>query len=83
MTDIENLKDTEQFMRAIGQGIDNALKLHSSNLGFALIVFEFNKPSMSNYISTGKREDMIDALEETVKRLRGNEDMPAAVGGVQ
>lgn len=52
------------------------VKQQIPGLGFALIVFEVNKPGMSNYISNCQREDMIKALEETVLRLKGKTDFP-------
>lgn len=39
-------------------------------LGFALLVFEFNKPGISNYVSNAQREDMIKSMEETLKRWK-------------
>lgn len=45
-------------------------------LGFALLIFEFNKPGMSNYISNAQREDMIKAMEETLKRWKAGTDFP-------
>jgi hypothetical protein len=45
-------------------------------LGFALLVFEFNDSGMSNYISNAERQDMIKALEETVFRLKDEQDFP-------
>jgi len=44
-------------------------------LGFALIVFEFHKPGISNYISNAERADMIKALRETADRLSGAQDI--------
>ena len=44
-------------------------------LGFMLIVFEFNKPGISNYISNAERTDMVKALRETADRLAGAQDI--------
>lgn len=39
-----------------------------------LLVYEFNRPGMANYVSNGNREDMIKALRETADRLeKGHE----------
>lgn len=57
-------------MREIAEMIDTKIK----GLGFALIVFEFQKPEMSNYVSNAQRVDMIEALEETLKRWKNNQD---------
>ena len=43
-------------------------------LGFAVIVFKFKDPGMSNYVSNAQREDMITALEETLNRWKSNQD---------
>lgn len=59
-------------MRQIAKKIDKEL----GGLGFALVVYEFGKPGMSNYISNGNREDMIKALYETAERLNGKQDFP-------
>lgn len=40
-----------------------------------ILVSEFNKPGMSNYISNGNREDMIKALKETADRLERGQDI--------
>jgi len=45
-----------------------------SNLGFVIIVFPFNKPGVSNYISNAERKTMIQALRETADRLEKNQD---------
>ena len=50
------------------------IKKKIPGLGFALLVFKFHEPGMSNYISNAHREDMIKSLEETVKRWKNNED---------
>ncbi|WP_234110177.1 hypothetical protein [Chryseobacterium sp. R2A-55] len=45
-------------------------------LGFALLVFQFHEPGMSNYISNGQRKDMIKAMKETIDRLEKQQDYP-------
>lgn len=42
--------------------------------GFCIIVFPFNKPGISNYISNAERATMIEALKEKIKVLENNED---------
>lgn len=39
-------------------------------MGFALLVFEFHKPGMGNYVSNANRKEMIECLEETAERFR-------------
>ena len=52
------------------------IKKEIPGLGFAIFVFEFHNPGMSNYISNGQREDMIKALKETIERLEKGHDYP-------
>jgi hypothetical protein len=59
-------------MRQLAKKIEKELP----GLGFCLLVFEFYKPGMSNYISNAQREDMILALEETLKRWKDKTDFP-------
>ncbi len=73
---------TEEIMRELGACINSALKEYFPDSGFALLVFKFNKPGIGNYISNAKRESMIEALKETIKRLKSNEDIPAASGTI-
>lgn len=54
-----------QKMRNIADFIRKEVAGH----GFALMVFPFHAPGISNYISNGSREDMIEALRETADRL--------------
>jgi hypothetical protein len=45
-------------------------------LGFALLIFEFHKPGMSNYISNAERSTMVTVLREAADRLAGAQDIP-------
>lgn len=69
--EIQDLKlNTKDKLTAHADLLDKAF----NGLGFCLLVFEFNKAGMSNYISNAKRESIIEALEETVTRLKNNQD---------
>jgi len=57
-------------MRRLAILLEKELK----GLGFALFVFEFIKPGISNYISNAMREDMIIALEEKLKIFKNQQD---------
>lgn len=59
------MMNQKQEMRKIGEKI----KKEIPGLGFCLLVFEFHKPGISNYLSNAQRADMILSLKETVKRL--------------
>lgn len=49
-------------------------KFLPEDFGFALIVFKFNEPGVSNYISNAERTTMIKALRETADRLENRQD---------
>lgn len=76
---------TEKIMRVMAKALEDFLdeKLPGPKKGFALIIFEFNEPGISNYISNAERKDMIQALSETAERLERNQDIPAVIGGIQ
>lgn len=51
------------------------LKELFNGYGFALIVFDFHKPGISNYVSNAQRKEMIMALRETAERLEKRQDV--------
>lgn len=59
-------------MRELADHIANTIP----GYGFALLVFPFHRPGISNYISNAQREDMIKALEETLARWKNQDDFP-------
>ena len=59
-------------MRAMGDMIRACLP---AGWGFALIVFQFHKPGLANYISSAERETMLKALKETYHRLSKGQDI--------
>lgn len=67
----------EDIMRHLASGIEGVLKDNDLPRGFALIVFDFNQPGVSNYISNAMRENMVQALRETADRIELNQDIPA------
>lgn len=58
-------------MRRIAEVINKRLK----GLGFALFIFEFNKPGLANYIYNAERETMLKAMKESYFRLSNGEDI--------
>lgn len=83
MSEIEKQQRIEHGMECLAAGINDVLTEQFGGKGFALIVFEFAKPGISNYISNAKRADMITALRETADRLERNQDVPPACSTVQ
>jgi hypothetical protein len=83
MSQAEMQLNAEVVLRQIAEGIQDVLNDFQPDLGFALIVFKFNEPGVSNYISNASRSSMIKGLKETIIRLESGDDIPAAIGRVQ
>lgn len=66
---LHQLVDAEK-VKEVGRMIKNQIP----GLGFALLIFEFNKPGQCNYLSNADRSDMITAMFETATRLKNKED---------
>lgn len=62
---------SKKAMIKMGEGIQ---KMLPKDFGYTLLVFPFNRPGVSNYISNAERSTMIDALRETADRLERNRD---------
>lgn len=62
---------TSEIMQSAASSLKSILP---KGIGFALLVFEFHKPGISNYISNAQRADMITALRETADRLEKRQD---------
>jgi len=62
--------DTRERMNKIAKIINELFP----NEGFALIVFPFYNPGISNYISNANRKDIIKGLREAAKRFENKED---------
>lgn len=73
----------EQIMRELAAGIQDVLNELFGNIGFALLLFDFNNPGIGNYISNANRQDMIKALIECAERLEKNQFIPATIGSKQ
>jgi len=69
------MSDTNELMRAMAASLDEVLNGSSKpkKNGFVLLVFPFEGPEgqRTNYVSNGKREDIIVALKEIVARFEG------------
>lgn len=61
---------TLKIMRETAKELEAKFK----GFGFCLLVFEFNRPGISNYISNTERKSMIESLRETADRLEKNQD---------
>jgi len=68
------MDDTQQIGGQQMRDLAQMIQKRTQGLGFALLVFPFNAPGISNYISNAERKDMIKALEETLRRWKNKED---------
>jgi hypothetical protein len=73
----------DDLMRQLGAAIDGVLEDYVGHKGWALLVFDFYQPGISNYISNAKRADMIKALREAADRLEKNQDIPPTFPSIQ
>lgn len=78
---IHKTDKTEEALPKIASTIDKCLKdSFGHRLGFALLVFEFEKPGIGSYISNAERKTMIQSLRETANKLELGQDMPKTIG---
>lgn len=71
---IEEMQKTQEIMKETADELSRKFK----GLGFVLIVFEFYKPGISNYISNAQRKEMIEALRESANILENRQDFSGA-----
>jgi hypothetical protein len=64
LNDIAKVLDVELF------------RIYKAKMGFCLLMFPFNSPGISHYLSNASREDMITVLRETADRLERGQDNP-------
>lgn len=69
------MSDTAKMMQAMASALDGALneKGKPKTNGFVLLVFPFDglEGQRTNYVSNGRREDILVALKEMVARFEG------------
>lgn len=59
-------------MRDLAQMVEQEIP----GIGFALFVFDFGAPGITNYVSNAVREDMILSMRETLKRFESGSTFP-------
>lgn len=79
---LEGMEGTRDLMKALAEGIDEALNgdARERTNGFILLTFPMNSTgelSQVNHITNIQREDMVVMLTELLARLKGQ---PAMVG---
>jgi hypothetical protein len=83
MSDVEKQQRIETVLRYIATAVEGVIKHEFGEMGFAIILFDFYKPGIGNYISNARRHEMIKALRESADRLENNEDIPAVKTNIQ
>lgn len=75
---MDGLQLTGEEMRTLGGCIDNTLTglYGKGKIGFTLLTFQVGNPGISNYLSSGHREDMIAHLRDTADRIEKNQTFP-------
>lgn len=75
MKRLDDLTEPElrRVMDRAARGIARALP---PDTGFVVLAFEFGAAGVSQYISNGRREDIITFLRETADRLESRQDVP-------
>lgn len=78
------VRKTESFYDSLASVLEEVLtEKAGKRVGFCLLVFPFDGDTGgkgADYITNGKREDMIKFLRETATRLENKEDFPRVVG---
>lgn len=73
------MDETAELMRRIAGALDWSLNgdVRPKETGFVLLLFPFNgEPgARTNYVSNGKREDILVALKEIVTRFEGQAEI--------
>lgn len=77
MNEPEKNKRVAETLRHIAGAINSTIKSEFGEMGFALLVFHFNAPGISHYISNARREDMIEAMREAADRIESKKDIRA------
>jgi len=81
--EVEKQKEIEEVIQGLASATQEVIKDLLGEMGFAILVFEFNRPGISHYVSNAERADMIDALRETADRLEKKQDIPPAHTTIQ
>lgn len=70
--------EDHDLLQAVARGLDMVfnrdLTGEERTTGWCLLVYGFNAPGISNYVSNSRRQDMIASLRETADRLERNQD---------
>jgi hypothetical protein len=72
----------EELMRAVAQGVGEALEMvYGQKMGFVLVATPFDESNtISDYIGNIDRKNTIELMRQTADRLEKNQTIPAAQG---
>lgn len=68
----ETMNELAQFLDGYFNGL---AKDHDRKTGFVLLTFAFGDKGRCNYISNGRREDVVVLLKEQLARFEGSPDV--------
>ena len=70
-----NGMDQAKYLQKIGGAIELAFNDpdKAPTVGFFLIVFEFNRPGISHYVSNGERASCIEVMKELIERWEADD----------
>lgn len=68
--------------QAMKKMADKVKKMLPKDFGFTILVFPFNNPGISNYISNANRKDMIKAMREVADRLESKQDFETSQNNI-
>jgi len=75
------MDEKEAAVQELGRALNELITdIYGKQMGFALIIFEFYKPGIGDFISNAEREDMIKALRECAERLEKKQFIPSTIG---
>ncbi|QIG50553.1 hypothetical protein G5V57_24180 [Nordella sp. HKS 07] len=64
----EYLERLNELARFLDKSLNGEVPGKQRQIGFALLIFEFDKPARVNYISNADRATMLEALAEFLAR---------------
>jgi hypothetical protein len=74
--------EQDRMLNNLAKILDKTLEaMYDRRMGFCLIVRPFGqRPAVADYISNVDREVMLEALQESITRLKNKEDIPPTIG---
>ena len=71
----------EEDLRSLARAVEPILaQIYGKKMAFFLCVSEFGNEGVADFIGNAQRESSIEMMQETVNRLKANQDIPASQG---